>query len=205
MGTALGKPSDWTDSHGEDAASATRVRGECETAPDLPELYRLSNSYKEGSFGRVLAKCALAGAAGLVVGPIANRGPFLNTAVVSSANAALVVGFYDLIREALTATTVCDTPFISGTAGALTGVSAPHSASLFVFSPPEHCPFVAVTVMSLNYPHKKEHKRGMYHAFLGCCRVCLEWPSPPVQVQSCCRRNGCGRPCRSTPRGHAHL
>lgn len=129
MGTAFGKPTDLTGSHSDDAASSPPVSGDCETAPDLSELYKLSNSYKEGSFGRVLTKCALAGAVGLIVGPIANRGPFLNTAVISSANAALAVGFYDLIREALTATTVYDTPFISGCAGALTGVPASHACS----------------------------------------------------------------------------
>lgn len=110
----------------DDSCASSNVRtpdahSPSDTAPNLLELYRLSNSYKEGSFERVLTKCALAGAAGLVIGPIANRGPFLNTAIISSANAAIVVGFYDVMREAVTATTVCDTPFVSGTAGALTG------------------------------------------------------------------------------------
>eukprot|EP00892_Ulva_mutabilis_P003343 jgi/Ulvmu1/1380/UM011_0108.1 len=98
-----------------------RIQPPPDTPPELVDLYQLSNTYKENSFERVLTKCALAGAAGLVIGPIANRGPFLNTALISSANAAIVMGFYDVVREAVTAATVVDTPFISFAAGALTG------------------------------------------------------------------------------------
>ena len=122
MGATFIKPPALPASPRDDAASPSHDQARPDTTPELVELHKLSNSYKEGSFGRILTKFAVAGAVGLVVGPIANRGPFLNTAIISSANAALVVGFYDVIREALTATTVCDTPFISGTAGALTGV-----------------------------------------------------------------------------------
>lgn len=102
-------------------ATASDAKSTSDTTPELSELYRLSNSYKHGSFARVLTKCVLAGAVGLVIGPIASRGPFLNTAIISAVNAAMVIGFYDIVREAATATTVCDTPFISGAAGALTG------------------------------------------------------------------------------------
>lgn len=66
------------------------------------KLHEVSNAYKQGSPERILTKCALAGAAGLVLGPIANRGPVLNTCLIGGLNAAMVLGFYDVLREALT-------------------------------------------------------------------------------------------------------
>lgn len=91
--------------------------------PDVSTLQQVSNAYKEGTAARVLTKVAMAGAVGFVVGPFAHSGPVLASAVITSANGAAVVGFYDVLREALTSLTLSDTPVLSLVAGALTGAA----------------------------------------------------------------------------------
>lgn len=90
--------------------------------PDVSTLQKVSNAYKEGTGGRVLAKVGMAGAAGFMLGPFTHSGPVLTSAFVTGANAVAVIGFYDVLREALTSLTITDTPFLSLVAGGLTGV-----------------------------------------------------------------------------------
>jgi hypothetical protein len=100
------------------------VASESQQDTEIARLCQKSNEYKEGSFSRILSKASVAGILGLLLGPIANRGRVVHTASMGAANAFLTVGFYDLVREALTATSVIDSPICSGAAGALTGVSS---------------------------------------------------------------------------------
>lgn len=201
MGSGISKPSD---SRAESVSASEVATGHVkppppDTPPELAELYQLSNSYKEDSFKRVLIKCALAGAAGLIVGPIANRGPFLNTAIISSANAAIVVGFYDVVREAATATTVCDTPFISGAAGALTGADhGPPCTDPDEWPTPMHESTSTASACTVRSKPCLTSSGCMF-------RVCLERPGPSVKVPGGGGGDGCRGTGDSTPCAAAYI
>jgi hypothetical protein len=113
--------------HTEHPSSAGNVAVQCGTyqSPEKRSLEQLSNAYKEDTPYRVGAKAAIAGAAGFVLGPFAHSGPVLASAFVTAANGAAVIGFYDVLREALTSLTLSDTPLVSFVAGGLTGAHAP--------------------------------------------------------------------------------
>lgn len=95
---------------------------------EVSTMEQVSNAYKEGTAARVLSKVAVAGAVGFVLGPFTHNGPVLASAFVTGANAVAVVGFYDVLREALTSLTLSDTPFLSLVSGGLTGA---HLCSCF--------------------------------------------------------------------------
>jgi hypothetical protein len=90
--------------------------------PDKATLEQVSNAYKEGTPFRVGTKVAMAGAAGFLLGPFAHSGPVLASAFVTAANGVVVIGFYDVLREALTSLMLSDTPILSLVAGGLTGL-----------------------------------------------------------------------------------
>jgi hypothetical protein len=129
MGTSSSKPSMLQVPH-EHAAMPTgtespsgRVDMQLSSSPhrDLSLLEEMSNAYKEETPYRVLSKVAIAGAAGFVLGPFTHSGPVLASAFLTGANAVAVVGFYDIIREAVTSLTLSDNPILSLVAGGLTG------------------------------------------------------------------------------------
>ena len=96
---------------------------------DVTTLEQVSNAYKEGTAARVLTKVAMAGTLGVVCGPFVHSGPVLAASLVAGANGVAVVGFYDVLREALNSVTLSDTPILSLVAGALTG-GAPQALAL---------------------------------------------------------------------------
>jgi hypothetical protein len=81
----------------------------------------LSRAYKAGSFNRIACKTVAAGLFGTIFSPFFSPGVFPAVAVVGGFNAALIVGFYDTLREALTSLTLSDTPINSCLAGGVSG------------------------------------------------------------------------------------